>query len=367
MRQPLIYLSLIFLSACSFLFPVSTAMPVSPTHTSVPQTSTQTHFTPTAGPASTPVFAHRFHIEGNAFVDEEDRVKIFRGMASPDPVQMAMRNNPNLSSFDAHYFQVMAQWGANIVRLPITPYSLHTFGWEKTLQVLDQAIAWAGENEMYAIVDFHSVGWIPDDWYPPPANDTTLEEFLQFWKTLSNRYAENNVVAFYELFNEPARNIWPYSSADWMSWKKVAEEAIAVIRVNDPDKIVLVGGVQSSYNLSFVAANPIADGNVGYATHPYSHQNNLSWDAAFGNLSSRYPVFATEFGYDEKGNPDIDISGVPYHQAIIDYLEIHHISWTVWCFDADWQTSLLVSNYTFQPSPSGEYFHSRLLKLNGGG
>jgi len=63
-------------------------------------------------------------------------------------------------------------------------------------------------------------------------------------------------------------------------------------------------------------------------------------------------------------NPDIDIDGIPYHQAIIDYLEAHHISWTVWCFDAYWKTSLLTNNQTYQPSPSGKYFRSRLLELN---
>jgi len=78
-------------------------------------------------------------------------------------------------------------------------------------------------------------------------------------------------------------------------------------------------------------------------------------------------VFATEFGYDEKGNPDPGIGGVPYHLAIIDHLEAHRISWTVWCFDADRQTSLLRNNYTFEPSPSWEYFRSKMLELNGGG
>ena len=194
-----------------------------------------------------------------------------------------------------------------------------------------------------------------------------MQEMQYFWNDISRRYADNDVVAFYELFNEPARSGDADfgSPADWMVWKGIVEQVIADIRANDTDKIILVGGLQASYNPSFAAAAPIADDNVGYVTHPYPSQYRyLNWDTAFGNLSSKYPVFAAEFGYDQRGNPDIDIHGIPYHQAIIDDLEAHHISWAVWCFDADWETTLLTNSQTYQPSPSGEYFRSRLLELN---
>ena len=144
-------------------------------------------------------------------------------------------------------------------------------------------------------------------------------------------------------------------------------EVVKVVRANDPDKIILVGGMNNAYNLSFVMdpSNAIQGSNIAYATHPYSPNTNPRWDEAFGNLSSQYPIFATEFGYqNQTWFEDYYIAGTPYHQAIIDYLEAHHISWTVWCFDADWQTTLLndIQNYT--PSPSGKYFRSRMLALN---
>jgi hypothetical protein len=40
------------------------------------------------------------------------------------------------------------------------------------------------------------------------------------------------------------------------------------------------------------------------------------------------------------------------------------MSWTVWCFDATWQTTLLMNIQTYSPSPSGEYFRSGMLELN---
>ena len=121
----------LLLGACTAPQTTPTPAPAAKTNTPVPikpvvvtATVTPTK-TPTVAP---PAFAHPFHVEGSAFVDENGRPMTFCGMASPDIVQMVMRNNPNLSSFNEHYFQVMSEWGANIVRLPITPYSLHTFG-----------------------------------------------------------------------------------------------------------------------------------------------------------------------------------------------------------------------------------------------
>ncbi len=95
----------------------------------------------------------------------------------------------------------------------------------------------------------------------------------------------------------------------------------------------------------------------------------MSWDDAFGNLSSTYPVFVTELGYDPDEPPvswtgDPDIDGTPFHLAIVDYLEARHLSWAAWIFDADWYISLLANNQSFEPTVPGEYFRSRLLELN---
>jgi endoglucanase len=195
---------------------------------------------------------------------------------------------------------------------------------------------------------------------------------MDFWKTISSRYADNNTVAFYELYNEPitGASYKDYSGVsttleDWLVWKDFMEQIIASIRANDPDKIILVGGLQFAYDLSFVANAPITGKNVAFATHPYSHPKwKKDWKTAFGDLSSQYPVFATEFGYDEGGSPDDDYNGIPYHRAIVEYLEDHHISWAVWDFDASWAPTLLLDNFTYQPSPAGEYFRNILLNLN---
>ena len=328
-----------------------------------------------AGSSSTPIaLPLRFHVEANAFVDQNGKPMVFRGMSAIDPIYQRFDDAPGHTLWNEQYYRVMAQWCANIIRLPILPSSLRNYGMEKTLDTLDQTIAWAAKNKLYVIIDFHSIGWPPEDFYPPEAPwfSTTPKEIMDFWETISSRYADNNTVAFYELYNEPVtsasyKDYFGVSTTldDWLVWKKFMEQIIAGIRTNDPDKIILVGGLQFAYDLSFVANAPITGKNVAYATHPYSHSKwKNDWKTAFGDLSSQYPVFATEFGYDAGGSPDDYYNGIPYHQAIVEYLEEHHISWAVWNFDASWAPTLLLDNFTYQPSPAGEYFRSIMLNLN---
>ena len=363
----------LILAACQ----PATFIPPTDTPTPEPPTSTPTITpTPTVGPGG---FPRRFLVEGNAFVDQFGQKMIFRGISSMDPVQLDMHTEMYHPTFNEKYYQVMASWGANIVRVPIVPSILQSYGMDQVLRSLDQAIAWAGDNKIYVIITFYSTGWLADGWFPPGAgSETSVEEWTDVWQKISSRYADNDVVAFYELYHEPAVNPQSnlgYTRDTWLIWKGLVDPLINyTIRPKDPDKIVLVGGLQSGYDLSYVANAPIADisNNVAYGTEPMAalntdlifHTEKSDWDTAFGNLSSQYPVFATELGYGDGVAPDPKIGNIPYHQAIIDYLEEHSISWTVIHFSGSWAPRLLKSNETFEPSESGAYFRSRLLELN---
>lgn len=319
-------------------------------------------------------FPRRFHVEGNTFVDEDGKVMVFRGMSAIDPIYQRFVDTSNHTQWDKSYYRAMAEWGANIIRLPILPSSVRNFGMERTLSTLDQSIAWAAENGLYVIIDYHALGWPPNNYYPPdsPWYSTTPQEVIDFWAAISKRYADVDTVAFYELYNEPLTQAShkDYSGAsatreDWLTWKDFMEQIIATVRMYDADKIILVGGLQFAYDLSFVEDAPITGRNIAFATHPYSHPDyTKDWKIAFGDLSTRYPVFATEFGYDGDVSPDDEYDGALYHEAIIEYLEEHHISWTVWVFDASWKPTLLLDNSAYLPSPSGVYFRKAMLHLN---
>jgi endoglucanase len=315
-------------------------------------------------------FPRRYHVDGNSILDQYFQKSIFRGIATCDPAIMTMKN-PVDPVLRAEYFREAARWGATILRIPITPYSLHKLGLEDSLRCLDRAVEWAGTYRMYVIVDFHCSGWFSPSWFDIPESITTIEEWTAFWEAVSSRYAGNDVVAVYEIFNEPCKKpeTRPYTRSDWMTWKAQAERLInGTIRPRDPRKIVLVGGIQNSFDLEYAIDAPIHDdgGNLAYAIHPYPVWTEPTWDTAFGKASERYAVIATELGYQDANERNIvKIRGVPYRQALIDYLEARGIGWTVWSFTANWPGVLLKDNATFEPSEPGAYYRDLLLRLNG--
>ena len=58
---------------------------------------------------------------------------------------------------------------------------------------------------------------------------TTVQETLEFWRTIAARYKGISTVAFYELFNEPTTFIGQLGTADWHEWKRLYEEMIGII------------------------------------------------------------------------------------------------------------------------------------------
>ena len=203
------------------------------------------------------------------------------------------------------YYRTIKEWGATIIRIPIHPFIWRDKGKEASLAVINQVIEWVKKQEMYIIIDFHSIGFPPTDEYLELWEGiylTSKNEIRDFWDVISRHFADNHVIAFYELFNEPVSGNDIATREDWLLWKTFAEELIDIIRVNDPDGLVIVGGLQWGYDLSYVLSFPVERENIVYATHPYPGTEwNRSWDEAFGKIKNQYPVFATEFGFEMEG------------------------------------------------------------------
>jgi hypothetical protein len=315
--------------------------------------------------ASAAPYPERFHVEGNKIVNEQSEEMIFRGLDPIDPVTHALLGDQDNGEWSRTYFANMAEWGAKIIRLGVRPYSWRNYGRDASIAVIDQAIEWAGEYGMYVYIDFHSIGYPPAGTYKGETNNTSKPEIMSFWNDISSHYRYDNRVAFYEIFNEPTHTDRD-RVLDWLDWRQYAEEIIDTIRLNDPDKTIIVGGIDYAYDLSYVLDYPVRRGNIVYATHPYPGTANwLSWDNAFGSIKAVYPVFATEFGFAPPGyqHSEDEYPGLGiYREAIISYLESKKISWTVWCFSSTWAPSLLSDINLYTPSESGLFFRSKLLE-----
>jgi len=171
------------------------------------------------------------------------------------------------------------------------------------------------------------------------------------------------VVVLYELFNEPTEYNGTLGRLTWAQWKPILEEIVGIVRANDPSSIVVVAGLDWAYELRDVLASPIDAPAVAYASHPYPQKREEpwepNWEADWGHVAAKYPVFVTELGFDRKGSvPFVGTSH--YGRAIVGYMEKKGMSWAAWCFDVDWGPTL-IEDWTYAPTEQGLLWKAAML------
>lgn len=304
----------------------------------------------------------RISVSGNRFVDPSGKPMLFRGLNIADPDKLMQQGHWN-----RELFVKVKEMGANLVRLPVHPRAWHgPRGAAAEMALLDQAVDWCTELNIYVIIDWHSIGNLKSGMFENAMYETTVPETFGFWRTISKHFAGANTVAFYELFNEPSTANGDFGRVTWEQWKDLNEEMIVIIRAHDAEAIPLVAGLDWAYDLTPLRINPIAATNIGYVTHPYAHKRGKPWEPKweedFGFAASRYPIIATEIGFaktQEGGWADSE-----YGNAITKYLESHGMSWTAWCFDAEWGPTLIRSWDGYTLTESGEFFKQAMQVNN---
>lgn len=304
-------------------------------------------------------------VKGNQFVTESGNEVIFRGASVADPDKM--QNEKRLTK---EHFAVLKKWGANVVRLPVHPSAWRKHGKKNYLLMLDQIIGWSNELEIYVILDWHSMGNLKSEMFQNASYYTTRGETFDFWRTVSERYAGVNVVAFYELFNEPTVFNGRLGVVSWAEWKALNEEMITIVQAHNPQAICLVAGFNWAFELKSVATAPIEKDNIAYVSHPYPMKVKApyeeNWDKEFGYVAKQYPIFATEIGYQLAGDKGAHIPVIDdgsYGKRITDYFGARKISWVSWVFDPDWSPQL-IKDWNYEPTMQGKHFREVMLKEN---
>ena len=296
----------------------------------------------------------------NKFVDQTGKPITFRGVAIADPHKIVKDGHWN-----KQHFEEIKSWGFNLVRIPVHPPRMRLRGMKNYLKLLDEAVQWCGELEMYVIIDWHSIGNLRTEKFESDQYKTTMKETLMFWNVVSKHFAGNPTIAFYEVFNEPTIYNGKLGQCTWPQWKAIVEDIIDVIYANDKNVVPLVSGFNWAYDLREVRNNPIDRPGIGYVTHPYPGKckppREPHWEEHFGFLASRYPVFATEIGFLLKGNYVFQDQDRTYQRAILKYFDKKGISWCAWTFDPDWSPALIKS-YKYGPTDSGRYFKNAMRR-----
>jgi aryl-phospho-beta-D-glucosidase BglC (GH1 family) len=299
-------------------------------------------------------------VKGNHFEDPQGKTILFRGLAISDPDKLEMQGHWN-----REHFVKVKEMGAMVVRIPVHPVAWRERTPGEYFKLLDQAVDWCTDLDMYIDLDWHTIGNLTTGLFQDPMYETSQQETYNFWRAMARHYAGHNTIAFFELFNEPTTYREQLGPIDWMQWKRMVEEQIAIIRAYHPQVIPLVAGFDWAYDLTPLRLAPINAPGIGYVTHPYDNKRPQPWEGKweedFGFAAATYPIVATEFGgfaapgaTAPAGATGRALDRFAYGPQIFAYLEKKGISWMVWCFDPEWGPTLITDwNYTL--SPSGQF------------
>jgi hypothetical protein len=299
----------------------------------------------------------KISVKVNYFVNSEGEKLVFRGLNTSDPDKLEKDGHWNLN-----YFQEMKNWGATIARFPVHPQSWRERGKDNYLKLLDEGVQWATEVGLYVVIDWHSIGNLKEEKFFKPMYETSMEETIDFWRTMAEKYKDSNTAAFFELFNEPTLMNGELGICTWEEWKTINEDLIAIIRENGCTAIPLVAGFNWGYDLMPLKTNPINAEGIGYVSHPYPQKREKPWESQWtedwGFAAEKYPIVLTEMGFcgpDDEGAHIPVISDESYGEAITAYADARGISYVVWVFDPNW-SPMLFTDWNFTPSRQGTYF-----------
>jgi len=301
----------------------------------------------------------RLSVRENVIVDEEDNVRILRGVAVIDPLLWRdYRFGPR--RLGEHHFQELAEdWNANIVRVPIhpDPYASDPLYLSK---YVDPIVEWGCEYGIYIFLGYHAHGnpitlevedtpWGFDEpWRGNPYNPD-VELAVEALGAIVSRYHDTEWV-MYGSFNEPA-------FIRWRDWRPVAERLVDVIHEIDPRALVTVSGVDFASNLSGIAADPVRRPNVVYEIHPYPWVSD-DWKDVVDQLLESYPVFVGEWAFGDE-HPATD-SG--YAQPLIDFCRDRGLGWTAWIWDHEWTPRMFQDRYQTELTEFGFTVRSALTE-----
>ena len=139
----------------------------------------------------------RLRVSHGKLLDGEGRQLVLRGLGLG-----AIYSVKGLGRWNEAYFANARAWGAELVRLPVFPFTFKSDR-EQTLRDIDDAAVWCEQQGLYLIIDYHVMGnastgqFLYDEY-------VTWDEIAEFWATMAARYADRPTVAFAEIYNEPA-------------------------------------------------------------------------------------------------------------------------------------------------------------------
>lgn len=316
---------------------------------------------PTSGGASagglTPTSTGMPQIRGAQIVDGSGRELLLRGAMIPTSLAYISRwqkGQDPTQTLDAATFTAMAGWHMNAVRINIS-YWIYQLNPTLYISQLDRSVAAAHAAGLYVILDYHDDKQSGDQNADGVMHATTVT----FWKIVASHYKADKMMLF-DPMNEP-------KYADWQTWLNGNNsgvvgynQIIAAIRSVGAQQIIVLepghgcncgssawGGVEN-----YLPSDP----NIIFSQHDYAEVvagNPQSWDAAWGPILGRYPIYYGEWAVLPHANYPVFCRGLTSANAddvtntFLNYLQARHANWTAW----DFNPSNLVQSFTgYEPT-----------------
>ena len=253
-------------------------------------------------------------------------------------------------------------FGINVIRLAMYTSDYNGYcvgGSDNQKDLMDKicsAVDAATENDMYVIIDWHTL----NDENP----NTYKAESIQFFGEMVRKYKGNDNV-IYEICNEPN------GDTTWSDIKSYAKEVIPVIRNVDSDAVILVGTPEWSSDLESVQDDPLNFKNIMYTYHFYaaSHKDDARAELESA-LEAGLPVFISEYGLvSADGNGSVDTKEAKKWYDLIDEYKLSSCIWNLSNKDegsalisAECQSTL---DWKYDDlSEEGKYFFDKLSEGN---
>ncbi|MBN2735572.1 MAG: cellulase family glycosylhydrolase [Spirochaetales bacterium] len=305
------------------------------------------------------------HTEGNKIKDPGGKDVILRGISWISLYVTAYRIGPRVNYFphedesDEQKANLKAMidlmtsegedgWNARIIRMPVYPKQIDDDpGWltlstrERYNELITTAVDYATEKGIYVILDWHYV----DDY------GDKVDKTREFWDWAVPQFKDYSNVLF-EIYNEPIDFEYIHDPAarsySWSTWKNTLAQPI-VDRIrghHGAANLILVGGPAWCQRMYGANADPISAENIVYVTHIYPYHWDHPGDGLvhgdmtnyLGNLAENYPVFFSEWGFQDGGAIPCDGEDEDeYAAGMMDLLNKGGHSWTMWCFDPWWE------------------------------
>lgn len=151
---------------------------------------------------------------GFDYIGESAMLHNLANLVGPDAAEQ-FRSDVRTNFITDGDFRAMAAYGLNSARVPFNyrlleddaqPFTYKQSGWD----VLDRVVAAAKRNNVYLVLDLHAApcgqnSGFTSDYVGPDllwTSATCLDRTVALWKAIAARYADENIIAGYDLLNE---------------------------------------------------------------------------------------------------------------------------------------------------------------------